>query len=186
MAIGPNIVVFDSALLQSGVVRPEFTLSGHSSTVEGLCMLPDGRLVSAANDSTLRVWDLDSKAVVHTVQAGSSQKRVIFVDRAGEPHVASCGGNRTHLWKVSDWTKVREFSFGSGTIGGLAQTQDKKLVIASYDHHCRVIDVEDPSFPVCVFLSAVSQCVRGRVFAWADHRGLQWTRQRCQLCGRGE
>ena len=35
-----------------------FTLSGHSSNVEWLKMLPDGRLASASDDTTVRIWNL--------------------------------------------------------------------------------------------------------------------------------
>lgn len=35
-----------------------FTLSGHTGTIEWLKVLPDGRLASASDDTTVRIWNL--------------------------------------------------------------------------------------------------------------------------------
>src|SRR5207249_3423475 len=37
-------------------------LVGHSSSVEALCALPDGRLASGALDDTIRLWDVKTGA----------------------------------------------------------------------------------------------------------------------------
>ena len=33
-------------------------IDGHSAPVSALCLLPDGRLASGADDNTIRLWDV--------------------------------------------------------------------------------------------------------------------------------
>ncbi len=37
-------------------------LEGHSDWVAALCLLPDGRLASGADDNTIRLWDVAAGA----------------------------------------------------------------------------------------------------------------------------
>jgi WD40 repeat protein len=46
------------------------TLAGHSASVTGVAVSRDGRrVVSASVDKTLKVWDLESGAKLHTDRA---------------------------------------------------------------------------------------------------------------------
>lgn len=46
-----------------------FSLNGHTNWVRACALSPDARLaVSAGDDRTVRVWDLETRAVVHTFE----------------------------------------------------------------------------------------------------------------------
>jgi len=38
----------------------DLTISGHTSWVRHMAMLPDGRIVSASDDKTLKIWNIDT------------------------------------------------------------------------------------------------------------------------------
>ncbi|MEO0803827.1 MAG: hypothetical protein AAFY57_16340, partial [Cyanobacteria bacterium J06642_2] len=44
-----------------------FQWQGHTDWVRGVALTEDGRAVSASDDSTLRVWDLDSGETLQTL-----------------------------------------------------------------------------------------------------------------------
>jgi hypothetical protein len=56
----PAILTQQASLTPPGVETAR--LEGHSAWVTALCMLPDGRLASGANDNTIRLWDLKTGA----------------------------------------------------------------------------------------------------------------------------
>jgi Prp8 binding protein len=50
---------WESKAARASLETPEFTLTGHSDTITGLSVSPDGnQLLSNSMDSTLRVWDI--------------------------------------------------------------------------------------------------------------------------------
>ena len=74
------------------------TLTGHSDWVKGTAVSRDGRLaVSASLDRTLKVWDLETGAVVVTFTcdaaahccALASNRRIVAGDRLGRVHFLS-------------------------------------------------------------------------------------------------
>lgn len=80
-----------------GAVQATFT--GHNDVVRKLLVLPGGRqFVSASNDGTLKIWDLASGAVVHTLVGHTSFVYDIAVTSQGD--IVSTAEDRTvHIWR---------------------------------------------------------------------------------------
>ncbi|QDV37392.1 nSTAND1 domain-containing NTPase [Tautonia plasticadhaerens] len=59
--------------------RFEGAVAAHSEAISGLSCSPDGRwFASAGDDETIRIWDLDTKAVVATLLAGRGNDLLRF------------------------------------------------------------------------------------------------------------
>jgi WD40 repeat protein len=80
--------------------RPEVrTLEGHSGTVNGVRVSPDGRrAVSASSDRTLRVWDLELIAAVATYTCDASAQCCTFAGSHGI--VAGDYAGRVHFLEL--------------------------------------------------------------------------------------
>jgi len=75
------------------------TLTGHTGPVNAVALTADGTLaVSGCNDNTLKVWDLDTEAIlaeftadglVHVFAINSSGKTIIAGDALGRVHFLS-------------------------------------------------------------------------------------------------
>ena len=74
-------------------------LVGHTDGVRGVCALPDGRVVSASSDSTLRVWDV-ATGVCERVLTGHTQS-VADVCVIADGRVASASADKTvRVWRL--------------------------------------------------------------------------------------
>jgi WD40 repeat protein len=81
------------------------TLKGHRSSVNGVAITPDGRrAVSASQDNTLRVWDLESGKELALLTADSPTAScavsldawtIVAGDATGNIHILKNGGLRT-------------------------------------------------------------------------------------------
>ena len=109
-------------------------LEGHASSVNAIAVFDGGRkAVSGSEDSRIRVWDLETGALLKTIEAGAAVKSVV-VTPDGRSAV------------VGVWAEVRWYDLESGNVvrraelpgddpseffTGLALTPDGERVIAS-------------------------------------------------------
>ena len=70
------------------------TLEGHSGAVSGVAMTPDGKRAVSA-DKTLKVWDLESGAVIATFHCDGAAGCCVFVDQ--HRIVAGDAGGRVYM-----------------------------------------------------------------------------------------
>ena len=90
--------------LESG--RELRTLEGHSDWVTGVAVTPDGkRAVSASEDNTLKVWDLETGEVLatftcdgaaHCCAFSEALKLIVAGDAGGHVHFLRLEESKTH------------------------------------------------------------------------------------------
>jgi WD40 repeat protein len=89
--------------LESG--REVATLQGHTDTVTGCAVMPDGQhVVSASDDTTLKVWELESGREVATLQGHTKAVTGCAVTPDGR-HVVSASADQTlKVWDLATYT----------------------------------------------------------------------------------
>ena len=86
--------------LESG--RELRTLDGHSAAVNGVAVTPDGRrAVSASEDNTLKVWDLETGEVLATFTCDAAAFCCAFSD-ALKLIVAGDAGGHLHFLRLEE------------------------------------------------------------------------------------
>jgi hypothetical protein len=70
--------------------------------VNALVFGGDGRLFSAAQDGTLRVWQFEFGLPLLTVPTGESVPRSLAVDRSGRRVAVGTESGRILLWNTAD------------------------------------------------------------------------------------
>jgi WD40 repeat protein len=119
------------------------TLTGHSGSVYGLAVTPDGQhAVSASEDHTLKVWELGSGRELRTLTGHSHWVTAVAVTLDGQHAVSA---SRDQTLKVWDLTKGRELCTLAGHMGevtAVATTPDgERAVSASWDNTLKAWDL---------------------------------------------
>jgi WD40 repeat protein len=134
----PTLVVWD---LLTG--QEEFSLSGHQSLIHDLVIMSDGqRVISAANDRTIKVWNLKNGEDLFTL-ADSACVESIVVLPDGKHIVSAAGKGAIKVWDLENRKEL-------GTLGvhhnvhAIAVTPDGRRVISgASDGSLKVWNLDD-------------------------------------------
>ncbi|UBF24634.1 serine/threonine protein kinase [Kovacikia minuta CCNUW1] len=87
--------------VQDQIWTCKYKLTGHTSWVRSVAIHPDGNLLaSGSGDKTVKLWNLETGELLHTIAAHSSWVRAIATSPNGQT-LASCSNDKTvKLW---DW-----------------------------------------------------------------------------------
>jgi WD40 repeat protein len=119
------------------------TLAGHSSTVYGVAVTPDGkRAVSASWDKTLKVWDLETGRAVRTLEGHTAAVRGVAVTPDGMRAVSASEDQTVKVWDPKTGVALRTLAGHSATVSAVAVTPDgTRVVSASEDMTLKVWDL---------------------------------------------
>jgi WD40 repeat protein len=84
------------------------TLQGHSESVYGVAITPDGRYaVSASGDKTLRVWDLESGQTLRTFEGHTDRVNAVAVTSGGCLAVSASNDETLRVWDLESGKSLR-------------------------------------------------------------------------------
>ena len=107
------------------------------SGVNALAVLPDGRLASGSDDSTIRLWDPASGSCLAVFQG--HQKRVNALAMLPDGRLACGSFDRTiRLWDPVSGSCLAVFQGHQGGVYALAVLPDGRLASGSYDRSIRL------------------------------------------------
>jgi WD40 repeat protein len=119
-------------------------LHGHSSAVKGVALSADGRLaVSASNDMTLKLWDLETGQELRTLQGHSGRVNGVALSKDGRLAVSASDDDTLKVWDLETGQELRTLQGHSNWVKGVALSADGRLAVsASYDHILALWDLE--------------------------------------------
>ncbi|PAV77723.1 hypothetical protein WR25_16369 [Diploscapter pachys] len=119
------------------------TYTGHTDVVRVLVPLSSTRFLSAANDSTIRLWNIDSEAAIakfHSV----SDHYIYTMSMKGNHIVTSGEGGLIEVWKLQDGVKektlknAQQIAIPSPSVWSVAFMSDDEFAAAASDGHLYV------------------------------------------------
>ena len=78
----------------------QVTLSGHTSYVYSLAVLPNGHLASGSDDKTIKIWNPTDGSVIRTLSGHSSEVLALAVLPNG--HLASGSYLDIKIWNTNE------------------------------------------------------------------------------------
>ena len=106
----PCLLPRNSILNQAGgpLIR---TLKGHSGEVLSVCVTPDGQhVVSASDDQTLKVWDLQSGQELRTLKGLSRNVLSVCVTPDGQHAVSASSDQTLKVWDLDTGELIATFT----------------------------------------------------------------------------
>jgi WD40 repeat protein len=138
--------VTDAAtVLSEPEVIAEFrVLASHSSSVEAVVVVPNGRLaVSAFYDHTLKVWEVASGREVRTLNGHTGAVLAVAVTPDGKLATSASKDQTLKVWDIDSGRELRTLRGHSDAVSAVAVTPDGRLAIsASWDKTLKVWDLD--------------------------------------------
>ena len=115
-------------------------LEGHTGWVRALCMLADGRLASASDDNTIRLWDLNTGVEVDRLQFNTGQITALCVLPDGRL-AFGLHHSTIRLWDLNIGAETAILQRHTGPVTALCVLPDGRLASGSYDSTIRLWDL---------------------------------------------
>jgi WD40 repeat protein len=127
--------------LGTGLLR---TLEGHGDGVNAVAVTPDGRrAVSACEDGTLKVWDLESGRQLQTSKATVTGSGLLRSRLDGRRVLSASFDGTLKVWDLENGHELRTLEGHGGEVTAVTVTPDGQRVLsASADGTIKVWDLE--------------------------------------------
>ncbi|MDB6174113.1 MAG: afsR [Chthoniobacteraceae bacterium] len=121
-----------------------YILEGHVGSVNGVAVSADGRrAVSASDDETLRVWDLETGRCLRILKGHSFWVNGVAVSADGRRAVSASDDETLRVWDLESGRCLYTLEGHSFWVNGVAMSADgHRAVSASDDETLRVWDLE--------------------------------------------
>ena len=116
------------------------TLDGHHASVRTVVLTPDGKhALSASNDTTLRLWNVETGKTVRELRGHANVANAVTLSPDGKYALSASDDHTLRLWKLSAGETVHELIGHTGIVSAAVFTPDAHhAVSASWDHTLRL------------------------------------------------
>ena len=104
-------------------------LTGHTSYVLALVILPDGTIASASYDTTIKIWNKNNGKALNTLHATSEVWSLALM--RDETLACGCQDTQIRIWNTTTGLIVKTLSGHTGTVLSLTVLNDGSLVSGS-------------------------------------------------------
>ncbi len=120
---------------------PRF-LERHAEPVQSIAVTPDGRILTAGDDASVRLWDSQSGRQLRLLEGHRDRVWAVAVSPDGSLAASGSIDNDVRLWDLESGTSTRVIEQHEGGVGSVVfDSSGSRLVTASADGTVRIFDV---------------------------------------------
>lgn len=125
-----DLKLFRSATLAKDTFldRMTFQSDGHIGAVNCIAALPDGRVVSGSEDSTLRVWDPTTGQCLQTLKGHLRAVKCVAVFSDGKRVVSGSEDHTLRVWDAATGDCLQTLKGHTGCVSSIAVLKDGRVV----------------------------------------------------------
>jgi len=118
---------------------------GHTKAATTVAITPDGqRAISGSDDHTLKVWNLDTGEILHTLVGHTNEVTIVVVTPDGKKAISGSDDCTLIVWSLETGQKLYTLQGHTKEINALVVTRDGQRVIsAASDSTLKVWNLED-------------------------------------------
>jgi hypothetical protein len=125
-------------------LEPSIVCAGHIDEIRATAIFPNGkRMVSASNDATARLWDLDTGECLHTFAGHDGAVRAIAVSRDAKWIATASDDSTARIWDVATGDQLFQFEGHARTVRGVEFLPDGKLLSVGGEGKLRLWNIEN-------------------------------------------
>lgn len=119
------------------------TLSGHTNAVVNVALSADGMLaVSASEDKTLKVWDVQTGRELYTLRGHRNYVHGVALSQDGHLAISASSDKTLKVWDIHTGRELCTLSGHKDSVKSVALSQDGNLAVsASRDRTLKVWDI---------------------------------------------
>ena len=132
------------------------TLNNHKDRVTNILIIPNNKFISASNDKTIKIWDLNSYECFNTL---TSESRVYSLCLISDNEIAcGCDDGSINIWNLNNLAKVKSLKAHDSWISYLLLFDKTKLISCSSDKKIMILSLE--TFKCIKVIDGHSQIIR--------------------------
>ncbi len=122
-----------------------FTLHGHTFWISAVSITQDGNhAVSASNDKTLKVWDLNNGKLLHTLKGHTGRVSDVSITHDDSRAVSASNDKTLKVWDLNNGKLLHTLQGHAARINAVSITQDDSRVVSvSNDKTLKVWDLNN-------------------------------------------
>lgn len=118
---------------QGNLVRCYHTLKDHTTSIESIVVSPDGKTLISAGDELIRVWDIDTGKLIHSLNGHLKPVTSLCLNEDGSILASGSRDKTVSLWRLPEGNLISNLSANTASVWSLAMTKNAKLIAsASY------------------------------------------------------
>ncbi|KAJ0394406.1 hypothetical protein ATCC90586_009384 [Pythium insidiosum] len=125
-----------------GSAHPHFSLDGHERGVNCVDYYPGGDkpyLISGSDDKTVKVWDYQTKAIIHTLDGhGNNLTSVMYHPRL-PIIISACEDGAVRMWHATTYRAETTLNYGMERAWSLAALKSSNKLAIGYDEGTVVV-----------------------------------------------
>lgn len=124
-------LLYQSTEVNSNIFAMQASIPAHTADVWAVKFSPNGKMLASASvDSTVKIWDRESRSLIHTLRHPIGVTYLAFSNDSFMLATA-CYDEKVRIWKMPEGLLMKEFTGHKKTVWSVCFSPDSKLLASS-------------------------------------------------------